>query len=71
MTTKDIAFTRKVLRPAVGRINGVRRSISVGFDPADFERIAALAAENRCSFQEQARKLCKLALNSGHNQRPA
>jgi hypothetical protein len=40
MTTKDMAFTRKVLRPAVGRINGVRRAISIGFDPADFERIA-------------------------------
>lgn len=64
MTTKGMAFTRKVLQPAKGSQNGLRRSAAVGFDPGDFAQILALSQRNGIAFQEQVRRLCKVALGS-------
>jgi hypothetical protein len=63
MSTTGIAFTRKVLRPALGTTVGRRKSIAIGFDKMDFARISRLAQANEVAFQEQVRRLCKQALH--------
>jgi len=65
MSTRGISFTRKVLRPAVGRRIGLRQVIAVAFDPQDFQKINVMAQENEVAFQEQVRRLCKSAITSG------
>jgi hypothetical protein len=62
MTTKGMRFTRKVLRPAKGTPMGNRRSVAVAFDPDDFARILALSQQNGVAFQEQVRRLCRVAM---------
>jgi hypothetical protein len=59
-----MSFKRKVLRPALGTANGRRRSIAVGFDVSEFNRISALAQANNVGFQEQVRRLCMTALKT-------
>lgn len=63
MSTLGISFTRKVTKPAVGTTIGRRRSIAIGFDPPDFTTINAMAQKNDVGFQEQVRRLCRLALD--------
>lgn len=59
MSTLGIKFTRKTLRPALGSKMGLRRSISIGFDEAEFRRISEMAQKAGIGFQEQVRRLCK------------
>jgi hypothetical protein len=63
MGTLGISFIRKVHKPAIGTPVGRRQSIAVGFDPADFAKINAIAQSNDVGFQEQVRRLCRLALD--------
>lgn len=67
MSTTGIAFTRKVLRPALGTDMGQRKSIAVGFDKPDFFQISHMAQASGVGFQEQVRRLCKLALSRTDN----
>lgn len=62
MSTAGISFTRKVLRPALGTDMGQRKSIAVGFDKSDFFLISRMAQANKIGFQEQVRRLCKVAM---------
>lgn len=58
-------FTRRTKAPAAGNLNGQRRSVAIGFDPALFVQIRAMAGEANISFSEQVRRLCEAALKSG------
>lgn len=62
MSTNGIAFTRKTRKPARGSLIGARKSSAVAFDPVVFDRISAMAHDNKISFQEQIRRLCALAM---------
>lgn len=59
MSTLGIKFTRKTSGPALGTKMGLRRSIAVGFDEAEFLRISEMAQKAGIGFQEQVRRLCK------------
>lgn len=61
MSTSGILFTRKTHKAAKGTPVGLRRGTMVCFDQTDFDWISAMAQQNGIAFQEQVRRLCKLA----------